>query len=755
MPSILNKALALCLAALLTTGAGAQHSSLVEQTPSGLVYKYSFAREIQNIGFEALRLESSFISNTDENHGWIAINLSGVRNGWVRQITGRHFGFGVVSVTGESSRVTVEDSAMLDHKSVVTGGRRYSFNLNSAHSVLFQRCFTRAGRHDYVSGSRTHGPNVFVDSRSVNATADVGPHHRYATGQLYDNILTNDEMNVQNREDSGSGHGWAGAQIMFWNSQATTMRVQAPTGAMNWTVGAIATKAQGKWTTAEPHGIWDSHQTRVIPRSLYHAQLEERLGYEALRKTTLPQQQNGTVWSQLEAWAGNGLFLDPVVCWTHREQSTTVNSPLDVHSTIRDLKMLGGPFTTSWSKVSGPGTVTFGNPAAASTTAAFSSFGNHVIRFTATGGGRQITGDLAISVLDPDDTDPPAPPLLQSAIAGNASIQLQWATNTEPDIAGYRLYRSTTSGSFGSPIAMLTSATSFTDNSLINGTTYHYIVRAYDSNNNESANSNQLSATPVAPPNTPVVSFNFPLDGQTFEIGSNVAVQTAATAPDGIQHVRLFANGVLVGQENSAPYDWSLANIIGGTYVLEAIATAAGGQTASATITIEAVPDSTPPAVPAALNASAGNGVVSLDWSDVTNSDFASYRVYRSTTPGLYSTAYAILLSQSRFLDVTPTNGTTYYYTVSAVDFNGNESARSAEISATPRDLIDFGTAPGKILAPDAGFITSVPADGSAARRTITSGWLAPSRNEKADRACSSTKGAFIARLGHFPFVET
>jgi hypothetical protein len=41
--------------------------------------------------------------------------------------------------------------------------------------------------------------------------------------------------------------------------------------------------------------------------------------------------------------------------------------------------------TLLWTKVSGPGTVTFGTPAAAATTATFSTFGNYVLRLTATG----------------------------------------------------------------------------------------------------------------------------------------------------------------------------------------------------------------------------------------------------------------------------------------------------------------------------------------------------------------------------------
>ena len=45
-----------------------------------------------------------------------------------------------------------------------------------------------------------------------------------------------------------------------------------------------------------------------------------------------------------------------------------------------------GPFTSVWGKVSGPGTVTFGNANALSTTATFSLFGTYELSLTASDG---------------------------------------------------------------------------------------------------------------------------------------------------------------------------------------------------------------------------------------------------------------------------------------------------------------------------------------------------------------------------------
>ena len=52
--------------------------------------------------------------------------------------------------------------------------------------ALFARLYARNGRHDYVTGSQTAGPNVFHDCVCELATADVGPHHRRGRHRLGD-----------------------------------------------------------------------------------------------------------------------------------------------------------------------------------------------------------------------------------------------------------------------------------------------------------------------------------------------------------------------------------------------------------------------------------------------------------------------------------------------------------------------------------------------------------------------------------------
>ncbi len=93
------------------------------------------------------------------------------------------------------------------------------------------------------------------------------------------------------------------------------------------------------------------------------------------------------------------------------------------------------------------------------------------------------------------------------------------------------------------------------------------------------------------------------------------------------------------------------------------------------------VPDVTPPAIPTGLAAEAGDGVVTLDWDDNTEGDFDYYSLSRN------GSVIAEVLVDSAYADDTVENGTTYSYTVTAVDAGGNESDSSAAAEATPEAL--------------------------------------------------------------------
>ena len=73
-------------------------------------------------------------------------------------------------------------------------------------------------------------------------------------------------------------------------------------------------------------------------------------------------------------------------------------SSLLINTTVTPLPARAGALALQWSKVSGPGTVTFTNPANASTGATFSVAGDYILQLTANDGVAQSTKNLTVQV---------------------------------------------------------------------------------------------------------------------------------------------------------------------------------------------------------------------------------------------------------------------------------------------------------------------------------------------------------------------
>jgi Abnormal spindle-like microcephaly-assoc'd, ASPM-SPD-2-Hydin len=79
------------------------------------------------------------------------------------------------------------------------------------------------------------------------------------------------------------------------------------------------------------------------------------------------------------------------------------------------------------------------------------------------------------------------------------SVNLSWTASTSQNITGYNIYRGVKSGGPYSKInSVLNASTLYTDTTVTDGVTYYYVTTAVNSNNSESAYSNQ--ATAVIPP---------------------------------------------------------------------------------------------------------------------------------------------------------------------------------------------------------------------------------------------------------------
>ncbi len=285
---------------------------------------------------------------------------------------------------------------------------------------------------------------------------------------------------------------------------------------------------------------------------------------------------------------------------------------------------------------------------------------------------------------------PPSPPGSLTATAGNAQASLTWSASS--GATGYKVKRSVTSGGPYTFIAAPT-ATSYTDTSLANGTTYYYVVSAANSAG-EGADSGEVGATPQAPVVPPLAPGNLLATAGNAQASLTWSASSGATsynvkraAIDGGPYTPIAVS------TSTAFTDTPLIN--GPTYYYVVSAANSAGEGANS-VQVSATPQTpvVPPSPPGNLTATAGNAQASLSWS--ASSGATSYNVKRATTNGGPYTPIATPTATS-YTDTSASNGTTYYYVVSAVNAAG-EGADSGQVGATPQSPPP-PSPPGNLLA--------------------------------------------------------
>ena len=284
-------------------------------------------------------------------------------------------------------------------------------------------------------------------------------------------------------------------------------------------------------------------------------------------------------------------------------------------------------------------------------------------------------------------TTAPSAPTLSSATPANTAVNLTWTTPTSnggATITAYKVYRGPSSGSL-SLVATLGVVNSYSNTGLTNGTTYYFAVTAVNSAG-ESVKSNVLSAIPATTvTNAPVLL--------TATAGNAVTNLTWATPTDNgglaITAYKIY-RGTSAGSLSliatlGVVNSYSNTGLTNGTaYYFAVSAVNSKGESIKSNV-MSATPAPTATNAPVLSSATAGNATVALAWVAPTDNGGAAvsgYKVYRGTTSGSTSLV-ATLGVVTSYSDTSLTNGTTYYYAVTAVNSAG-ESVKSNELSATP-----------------------------------------------------------------------
>ncbi len=254
--------------------------------PGGRVVKCADAGRLAQAGVESLQIIAppQPVEISERHHQ--ALRLRNLQDGWVKDLAITDT-VNSVGIGAGARRVTVEN-VRITHTVATKGAAKPADFSTDGSQVLFHRCSATGDNLFYfVTGGRVTGPNVLL--RCVfHGNGHVQPHMRWATGLLVDSCeVPEGGIDLMNRGEMGSGHGWTIGWAVAWNCVARSYIIQQPPGAMNWAIGCRGAREKSGMPFGHqpnlPEGIYDSHGAPVAPTSLYLAQLAERLGPQAVK----------------------------------------------------------------------------------------------------------------------------------------------------------------------------------------------------------------------------------------------------------------------------------------------------------------------------------------------------------------------------------------------------------------------------------------------------------------------------------------
>lgn len=302
-----------------------------------------------------------------------------------------------------------------------------------------------------------------------------------------------------------------------------------------------------------------------------------------------------------------------------------------------------------------------------------------------------------------DEPEPPADekpdvPVNLKAVTGHKEVNLTWDANTEPDIAGYNIYRKYDEVDYRRINHDVVAVNNYKDVYVINYIPYKYAVTAVDEAGNESDLSNEVlvmavdGIPPYAPANLRATPGNREINLTWDKVWEpDVARYYIYRKYGDIDYEKVHSVPATLGivtPTNSTIYKWKDTDVINGiTYQYVVTAVDNEGNESLYSNEVSVLPEDTDaPAAPAGINTAIGNKKVSLTWNENTETDLAGYNVYRKEYKNTgYKKVNNNLVTNVSYTDTSVWNGGDFWYVLTALDNNGNESVYSSSVFAKPK----------------------------------------------------------------------
>jgi hypothetical protein len=253
------------------------------------VTKMDVSGQIAEVGIEDLRIVAPARSVAlEKDPEFDGLKMSNAVDSWVQSVAFEET-TNSVNIGGGTERITVLKTDVVQHIPVSTPAKPFDFSVNGSQ-ILIDRCSGSGDSVFYVATqARQQGPVVVLHCK-FSGDGKIEPHQRWSTGLLIDNCeVSGGGIDLMNRGDMGSGHGWAIGWAVSWNNKAGSFVVQQPPGSENWSIGDRGAQEQQPMPLhgapkGSPlrSGAVESAGKPVQPQSLYLQQLAERLGSAAV-----------------------------------------------------------------------------------------------------------------------------------------------------------------------------------------------------------------------------------------------------------------------------------------------------------------------------------------------------------------------------------------------------------------------------------------------------------------------------------------